>query len=396
MKITAITAEFNPLHKGHLYPLNYAKSNLSSDFVIALMSPSFVQRGECAFFSKQNRVRMALEAGYDMVIELPLTSVLSSAETYAEKSLRIMKASNIVDSIVFGAETDDAELLKRVSDLLCNEPPIYKDILRKKISSGATYARAVFESVSEILHLKPEETESLTYPNNILAIEYLKSNKRLGLNAETYAISRAKGDYHSTNKAYSAEYIRSNYNSFDEVVDILPTEIVPLYKELVQNHEYALLRDYDAILKLGLINYFAENEPLDDLEKRIQNHLYEYETAESFIKLIKTKNYAYTAVSRKLFSLLLNPSKLNFELTNYIRVLGFRSTAKPLLSLLKEKASVPVILNTAKDKKSLSHLGQTEFDLNAKADDIYNTILTAKTHKLYKNEFSSPYPIIIN
>jgi predicted nucleotidyltransferase len=339
---------------------------------------------------------MALEAGYDMVIELPLTSVLSSAETYAEKSLRIMKASNIVDSIVFGAETDDAELLKRVSDLLCNEPPIYKDILRKKISSGATYARAVFESVSEILHLKPEETESLTYPNNILAIEYLKSNKRLGLNAETYAISRAKGDYHSTNKAYSAEYIRSNYNSFDEVVDILPTEIVPLYKELVQNHEYALLRDYDAILKLGLINYFAENEPLDDLEKRIQNHLYEYETAESFIKLIKTKNYAYTAVSRKLFSLLLNPSKLNFELTNYIRVLGFRSTAKPLLSLLKEKASVPIILNTAKDKKSLSHLGQTEFDLNTKADDIYNTILTAKTHKLYKNEFSSPYPIIIN
>jgi predicted nucleotidyltransferase len=396
MKITAITAEFNPLHKGHLYPLNYAKSNLSSDFVIALMSPSFVQRGECAFFSKQNRVRMALEAGYDMVIELPLTSVLSSAETYAEKSLRIMKASNIVDSIVFGAETDDAELLKRVSDLLCNEPPIYKDILRKKISSGATYARAVFESVSEILHLKPEETESLTYPNNILAIEYLKSNKRLGLNAETYAISRAKGDYHSTNKAYSAEYIRSNYNSFDEVVDILPTEIVPLYKELVQNHEYALLQDYDIILKLGLINYFAENEPLDDLEKRIQNHLYEYETAESFIKLIKTKNYAYTAVSRKLFSLLLNPSKLYFELTNYIRVLGFRSTAKPLLSLLKEKASVPVILNTAKDKKSLSHLGQTEFDLNAKADDIYNTILTAKTHKLYKNEFSSPYPIIIN
>lgn len=396
MKITAITAEFNPLHKGHLYPLNYAKSNLSSDYVIACMSPSFVQRGECAFFSKQERVKMALKAGYDMVIELPLTSVLSSAETYAGKSLQIMKATNIVDSVVFGAETDDTDLLGKVAHLLYEEPPKYKELLRKKISSGETYARAVFESAGEILELNKEEIELLSLPNNILAIEYMKNNLKYDCDFEMHAFKRQHGDYHSDEKAYSAEYIRSNFHNLPQISEIIPPELYDMYSELIDSNSLLQLSDFDLILKVGLINYFSKNEPEDDLEKRIYNHLYEYKTASSFIELIKTKNVAYTAVSRKMFSLLLNPDKLTFELTNYIRVLGFRTDASPLVSALTEKASAPVILNTAKDKKSLSHLGQIEFDLNTKADEIYKSVLTAKTNRIYKSELSSPYPIRIN
>ena len=46
MKVTGIIAEYNPLHRGHQYQINYCiKELLNSDYVIVALSGDYVQRG---------------------------------------------------------------------------------------------------------------------------------------------------------------------------------------------------------------------------------------------------------------------------------------------------------------------------------------------------------------
>lgn len=55
MRITGIVAEYNPFHNGHKYQIDVVKKH--SDAVIAVMSGSFVQRGEAAVFDKWTRTK---------------------------------------------------------------------------------------------------------------------------------------------------------------------------------------------------------------------------------------------------------------------------------------------------------------------------------------------------
>ena len=50
MKISGIIAEYNPFHSGHKYMIDKMRQN--TDAIIAVMSGSFVQRGDTAVFDK--------------------------------------------------------------------------------------------------------------------------------------------------------------------------------------------------------------------------------------------------------------------------------------------------------------------------------------------------------
>ena len=67
MQAVGIVAEYNPFHNGHLHHLQETKkfTNLP---VIAVMSGSFMQRGEPAFMNKWQRARLAVENGVDLVL----------------------------------------------------------------------------------------------------------------------------------------------------------------------------------------------------------------------------------------------------------------------------------------------------------------------------------------
>ncbi len=49
---TAIIAEYNPFHKGHLYHINKTKEKTGDSNIIAIMSGNFTQRGEPAILDK--------------------------------------------------------------------------------------------------------------------------------------------------------------------------------------------------------------------------------------------------------------------------------------------------------------------------------------------------------
>ena len=60
MKTAAVIAEYNPFHNGHSRHLKEARALTGADFVMAVMSGDFVQRGAPAVFHKYMRTRMAL------------------------------------------------------------------------------------------------------------------------------------------------------------------------------------------------------------------------------------------------------------------------------------------------------------------------------------------------
>ena len=83
MHITAVIAEYNPFHNGHLYQLEQIRNKTGADAILVLMSGDFVQRGTPAIFDKYTRTLMALSCGVDIVLELPVYYVTGSAEYFA-------------------------------------------------------------------------------------------------------------------------------------------------------------------------------------------------------------------------------------------------------------------------------------------------------------------------
>ena len=51
-KVLGIIAEYNPLHNGHVYHLQSAKSQTESDYVVAILTGNFTQRGNTSIFNK--------------------------------------------------------------------------------------------------------------------------------------------------------------------------------------------------------------------------------------------------------------------------------------------------------------------------------------------------------
>ena len=52
IKVAAIIAEYNPFHNGHKFHIEETKRITGADFLIAIISGDFVQRGEPALIDK--------------------------------------------------------------------------------------------------------------------------------------------------------------------------------------------------------------------------------------------------------------------------------------------------------------------------------------------------------
>ena len=73
MKIVGILCEYNPLHLGHAKQISMIRKFSGPETaVVCLMSGNFVQRGHPAVFDKMTRAAAAMEAGADLVLELPV------------------------------------------------------------------------------------------------------------------------------------------------------------------------------------------------------------------------------------------------------------------------------------------------------------------------------------
>ena len=189
MKIVGIICEYNPFHLGHKKQIDRVKAEFGGDCaVICLMSGNFVQRGHPAIFDKSVRARAALLAGADLVLELPVTYALSSAEGFARGGVEIL--GKFCDYLCFGCETGSEEILMATAKALLSEE--FKPLLRQELEKGVSFP-AARASALEMLGL---DAEILRRPNDILAVEYCKAILATGTTTKPLPIVR-EGSYHA-------------------------------------------------------------------------------------------------------------------------------------------------------------------------------------------------------
>lgn len=379
MKTYGIVAEFNPFHNGHEYLIEQGKKD-GAEKTVCVMSGNFVQRGEPAVCSKWRRAEMALKCGADLVLELPVSWAVSSAERFAYGAVSLLNSMGCVDKLLFGCENADADSLFLAASLSLSEE--YSAVLKKFLSEGLSFPSAREKAV---LSLSDKRTaEILKTPNNILAVEYCKAILRLNSSMEPVCVNRTGVGHDSENlsEAFaSASAIRKMLGSdFEKSADFIPKKAFELLKKA--NDEGRVLKNLKK-LDLPLISMLRRADAneislVPDVSEGLEYKIKEAaKTGTSFgeiADLIKSKRYTHSRLRRILLLFYLGIySEDLIESPPYIRVLGFNSKGRELLAQMKKTASLPVIMRY-NDIGKLSGQCKSVFDTESRAVDMYNTL----------------------
>ena len=235
-KVLGIIAEYNPFHNGHLYHINESKKAVNADYTIAIMSGNFVQRGDTSLVDKWSKAEMALKNGIDLVIELPLLYSISSAENFAEGSIKILNSLNLVDYLSFGSELCDVNILNEFANVLYYEPKEFVSILNHELSKGFSFPKARENALLMYLNDIRKYANILSSPNNILAIEYLKALKKYKSSIVPVSIYRKKVDYNSTE-------IVDNFASATAIRKIAMTNDVWSLRQVMPKSSFDMMYD---------------------------------------------------------------------------------------------------------------------------------------------------------
>lgn len=415
MKVAGVIAEYNPFHKGHEYHLNKTKQVTEADYVIAVVSGDYVQRGTPSFMNKYIRTRLALLGGAHIVLELPVSYSTASAEYFARGGISILNELGCVDYVSFGCETDHPEIFEKVIDLLSNEPHSYQVVLQNYLSNGLSFPAAREAAVKAALADQDEQilSEILSNPNNTLGIEYMKAIKQLGSHIKPVMIERNGDSFSSeiTGEGFAsatgireaivqaweriAENNKAGILGKNETAKILDKELddlVPYISkeeiEILREHfgiDYPIIaNDFSGVMKFKLMVELAAESDLTqyldvstELANRIRNNISSFNSYDGFVEKLKTKQYTYTRISRALMHILLGIKK-PLEAAPYARVLGFRKEASELVKKISEESTIPVITKPSKAKEVLYGEALASFNTDVMAAEIYESIVSEK------------------
>ena len=354
-KVVGIIAEYNPFHNGHSYHIQNTKAQTGADFVVAVMTGNFTQRGNTSVINKWEKTKMALNGDADLVIELPTIYSISSAENFASGAVKILNELGIVDTISFGMEADDVSTLNNIANVLVNEPPEYRAILEHELGKGNSFPKARENALMMYLNDIKRYANVVKGSNNILAIEYLKALKKQKSSIVPFGVKREKVYYNSTkiiDEYASATGIRNLllHNQLEEVRKVVPAKSYSILLNNLRQGTYVLdiiAYNDEIIYKLRsmtvkqIANLPDVSEGLEYLIKDVSNKT---NNLIELINGIKSKRYTQTRIQRILLYALLGITKNDMELskkiTPYIRVLGCSEKGKMLLSQINSKAKV--------------------------------------------------------
>ena len=229
MKTVGIVAEYNPFHKGHALHIAKTREIVGEDAaIVCVMSGNFIQRGEPAIFAKHTRAEAALYGGADLVLELPLPYVLSSAEKFAMGAMAILDSLGCVDYVSFGSESGNTEELKEAAQILLRED--FGEVLREELRVGVSFAEARQRAMERIAG---KSMDMMAKPNNILAVEYIKTLAMLGSDIEPLAISRRGAGHDEAQEREgicSASAIRAKIKAGEDASAYMPREANALFE----------------------------------------------------------------------------------------------------------------------------------------------------------------------
>ena len=364
MKVLGIIAEYNPFHNGHLYHLQKCRSEAEADFVVAVMSGNFTQRGEAAVMDKWARSRAAVECGIDLVLELPFAYAVNSAEFFAKGGIGILQGLGCVTHLGFGAEAGNLNSLMSIAEAHWEEDRALKHFLR----TGISYAKAKEEWLKE--RLGAEMAALAITPNNILALEYLKQLKKTGSTIIPVMVNRKGPGYldpEPADRFASATAIRNHLGEAEREV-YMPAPAVRLLREAPHADKQ---RYFDLIRTVILRSSTKELSKIcsvsEGLENRIKSMVRTTGSLEELIACISSKRYPKTRISRILCQTVMGLG--DFQDAYYARVLAAGTKGMQLLRQIKKTAEISVITNINKQNVLPPLL---QYDMLA--SDIYHVL----------------------
>lgn len=408
MNLLGLIVEYNPFHNGHKYHLEKSKEITNATHTVAIMSGSFLQRGEPALFDKYTRAEMAVKNGVDLVIELPTLYACQSAEIFSHGAVATLNSLNCVNSLCFGSEEGNIDILQTISEILVKEPSDFKTTLKNFLDEGIVFPvarnKALYEYIknNHLLELSEDELQQvLNSSNNILGIEYIKSLIKLNSSIKPYTITRIASKYNSTDiesNICSATAIR---NSLKDNTDLkLIENVVPLHTFNEINHKIntnfnpvfdymfyyllssTIIRDVDNLTK-----YFEVNE---GIENKIYSNVFTSKNLEELINSTKSKRYTMTKIKRTLNNILLGINRddvikvKDLDRVPYIRILAFNNKGREIIKKIKTSSDIEIITKFSK----ISHVDDPIFDTlikyDLKSSNMYNLIYYKNNRNLLK------------
>lgn len=389
MRIAAIIAEYNPFHNGHSAHIQLTREQSGADHIVAIMSGSFVQRGEPACVDKFTRAIMAVRGGVDLVIELPVPWAMAGAETFARGGVGIADALGCVDYLSFGSESGSVEQVARAAQLI--DDPSCKAVFQAALSSGMSYAAAWAKAISST---DPSVAAVFENPNDTLGLEYCRALIKSKSSITPLAVRRigvahdqASPDPHSDRFA-SASAIRSMLRS-GETTEIDATRYMPessaalLQRRMDDGRALADLSRLERTILFHLRGMSDEDlarlpDVSEGLENRITKVVAQAEGTADFIDLcnqIKSKRYTHARIRRILLSALLGiTAEDSAGAPPYIRVLAMGDRGKDILSAAKKSTKLPIITRYSQVAR-LEPRAQRVFAIESRATDIFGLTL---------------------
>lgn len=363
-----VIAEYNPFHNGHMYHLNKIKEMFPNEEIVAVISSSFTQRGEPSIINKWDKTDICLKAGIDLVIELPYVFSTESADYFSYGALTILEKLG-VDKFVFGSETNDIDIFKKIVDIQLNNEDFDK-LVKIYLKFGNNYPTALS------LALKDLDGEVLTLPNDLLGISYVKIIKENNYKIKPFCIKRTS-DYNSLsidNNISSATAIRKALEENKDVSSLVPDFVLEKFSELHFKEDYFKFLKYKIMLDDNLERYQTVDEGLGF---KLKKEIISSTSYDELIEKIKSKRYTQNRINRMLNHILCNftkEKKSKCQDLEYIRVLGFNDKGQMFINKNKKKCDLPIISNFSKNK---SIMMEQEFI----ATLVYASILDEKRKK---------------
>ena len=356
MKTAAIICEYNPFHKGHAYQIARTKELCGADFVIAIMSGNYVQRGDVAIFPKELRAQAAISCSADLVIELPTVYAVQSAEYFAKGGIEIANATGITDFLSFGTECDETDKILSISKLLAQEPEEFSHAVKKSIAKGMSYPAARAEAVAQALG--SVACEIISTPNNILAVEYCKALLSSKSAIMPVAVKRT-GANHDSDEAKdgfsSATNLRKLILSGDTetALSYMPQECHHIFKNAEIHALTAMEKSIIAeLIKMPLSQLAQTPDVNEGIENRIKSAVLNAKSLEELTDNIKTKRYTHSRIRRILLMAYLGITESDrHNPIPYLKILAHNQNGQELISKMKKNASLPVVRNTSQVNK---------------------------------------------
>ena len=321
---------------------------------------------------KQQRAKIALLCGVDIVAELPVLWSMSTAQNFALGG--VWQLYNLgCQKIVFGSECGDIDALINAAHAL-NSDGFFEKV-SEKAKSGVTFAVARENAAQEM----GVDFTLLRGANNNLGIEYILAAKKLNLPIEFHTIKRL-GAGHDSNEIddgfVSSSFIREELlkSNIGYTERFMPREI----RGIINPEHIADIKRLENAILCSLRTKSANDlKNLPDISEGLENKIYfsarVATSLDELYNMIKTKRYTMARIRRLVLSAFLELDNQFFMTTPpYVRVLGFNSNG---LEHLKTPQGIIPVITRALQIKNLDDDAIKVFETECRATDIYNLAL---------------------